>query len=87
LPPRLEAVAARFWHRRARPVARPPPLAGLVLEPTNRPAPPPPTTLPPGELQEPSKRVVARTIEAQDQLVEHAKDGEGLGDGEGTTRV
>lgn len=40
-----------------------------------------------GELQEPSKRVVARVIEAQDQLVERAKDGEGLLDGEGTARV
>ncbi|KAF6262334.1 AP complex, mu/sigma subunit [Scenedesmus sp. NREL 46B-D3] len=28
-----------------------------------------------GELQEPSKRVISRVIEAQDQLVEQAKDG------------
>lgn len=40
-----------------------------------------------GELQEPSKKAVARAIEAQDLLVESAKDGEGLADGEGTTRV
>ncbi|GBF95703.1 AP-1 complex subunit sigma [Raphidocelis subcapitata] len=40
-----------------------------------------------GELQEPSKRAVARAIEAQDQLVEGAKDGEGLTDGEGASRV
>jgi hypothetical protein len=32
--------------------------------------------LPPaGELQEPSKRAISRVIEAQDQLVEQAKDG------------
>jgi hypothetical protein len=33
-----------------------------------------------GELQEPSKRTVARMIEAQDQMVEQEK--EGLGDGD-----
>jgi hypothetical protein len=41
----------------------------------------------PGELQEPSKRAVLRAIEAQDALVEQSKDGEGLADGEGATRV
>lgn len=40
-----------------------------------------------GELQEPSKRAVARAIEAQDRLVESAKEGEGLTDGEGATLV
>jgi hypothetical protein len=33
-----------------------------------------------GELQEPSKRTIARMIEAQDQLVDQEK--EGLGDGD-----
>jgi hypothetical protein len=33
-----------------------------------------------GELQEPSKRTVARVIEAQDQLVEQEKEGMGDGD-------
>lgn len=50
-------------------------------------SPPPPPQNPKGELQEPSKRAVARAIEAQDQLVEGAKDGEGLTDGEGASRV
>lgn len=30
---------------------------------------------PPGELQEPSKKAIARLVEAQDQLVENAKNG------------
>lgn len=33
-----------------------------------------------GELQEPSKRTIARMIEAQDQLVEQEKEGMGDGD-------
>ena len=40
-----------------------------------------------GELQEPSKRAVARAVEAQDRLVESAKEGEGLTDGEGAAMV
>jgi hypothetical protein len=35
---------------------------------------------PAGELQEPSKRNIARMIEAQDQLVEQEKEGMGDGD-------
>jgi hypothetical protein len=34
-----------------------------------------------GELQEPSKKAITRVIEAQDQLVENAKQGVGLPEG------